>query len=131
MSAAASSGSEQLRNIVKKRVIPRFSSFGYLLRQYLKREDLGQMIEKAKKSFASERAGLPNDRERAKLDQAIEAVATLRRIDALVYLHRSMKLWLPPHVATTSLMLRYDVQSYRLFIRFALAGIEGYLLAQK
>lgn len=105
VSTAASSGSEQLRNVVKKRVVPRLSSFGYLLRQYLKREDLDQMIEAAKKRFASERAGLPNDRERMKLDKAIESVATLRRIDALVYLHRSMKLWLLPHVATTSLML--------------------------
>jgi len=39
------------------------------------------------------------------LDRAIEAAATLRRIDALIYLHRSLKLWLPPHVASTALML--------------------------
>jgi hypothetical protein len=26
-------------------------------------------------------------------------------VDALVYLHRLCKSWLPPHVATTSLML--------------------------
>ena len=28
-----------------------------------------------------------------------------RRVDALIYLHRICKAWLPPHVATTSLML--------------------------
>ena len=105
VAAASASGSDQLRNLVKKRVIPRFTSFGYLLRQYLKREDLDQMIQAAKQQFARERSQLVTDKDRMKLDRAIESVTTLRRIDALVYLHRSMKLWLPPHVATTSLML--------------------------
>jgi hypothetical protein len=90
---------------VRKKIIPRFSSFGYLLRQYLKREDLDRMIEAAKQQFARERSQLLTEKDRARLDRAIESAATLRRIDALVYLHRSMKLWLPPHVATTSLML--------------------------
>jgi hypothetical protein len=36
------------------------------------------------------------------VEQAITTAATLRRIDALVYLHRLLKLWLPPHVATTA-----------------------------
>jgi hypothetical protein len=97
--------SEPLASVVKRRVIPRFASFAYLLRQYLKREELDKMIEAAKRDLARERAGLPNDRERQKLDRVIESVATLRRIDALILLHRSMKAWLPPHVATTSLML--------------------------
>ena len=105
VAGAAASGSDQLRNLVKKRVIPRFTSLGYLLRQYLKREDLDQMIQVAKQQFARERSQLVTDKDRMKLDRAIESVTTLRRIDALVYLHRSMKLWLPPHVATTSLML--------------------------
>jgi Fe-S-cluster-containing dehydrogenase component/CRP-like cAMP-binding protein len=39
------------------------------------------------------------------VEQAIVTAATLRRIDALVYLHRLLKLWLPPHVATTAVML--------------------------
>ncbi|HJQ68089.1 MAG TPA: cyclic nucleotide-binding domain-containing protein [Blastocatellia bacterium] len=105
VASATASGSDQLRNLVKKKVIPRFMSFGYLLRQYLKREDLDKMIEAAKQRFARERSQLVNEKDRMKLDRAIESVTTLRRIDALVYLHRSMKLWLPPHVATTSLML--------------------------
>ena len=105
VASASASGSDQLQNLVKKKVIPRFASFGFLLRQYLKREELDQMLQTAKQEFARERSQLVNERDRAKLDRAIESVATLRRIDALVYLHRSMKLWLPPHVATTSLML--------------------------
>lgn len=39
------------------------------------------------------------------IDEAIVAAVTLRRVDALIYLHRALKLWLPPHVITTALML--------------------------
>ena len=72
VAGAAASGSDQLRNLVKKRVIPRFTSFGYLLRQYLKREDLDQMIQVAKQQFARERSQLVTDKDRMKLDRAIE-----------------------------------------------------------
>jgi Fe-S-cluster-containing dehydrogenase component/CRP-like cAMP-binding protein len=41
--------------------------------------------------------------------EAVEAAAvtaaTLRRVEALIYLHRLLKLWLPPHVASSALML--------------------------
>jgi len=94
-----------LQGIVKERVVPRLISFGYLLRQFLRREDLEKMVEAAKADFNRERATLASEKDRRKLDRAIEAAATLRRIDALIYLHRSLKLWLPPHVATTALML--------------------------
>ena len=80
-------------------------SFGYLLRQLMRREDLDRMVESAKAEFNKERAELADEKDRRKLDRAIEAAASLRRIDALIYLHRSLKLWLPPHVATTALML--------------------------
>lgn len=96
---------EPLRGIVRNRVVPRFTSFGYLLRQYLKREPLEAMIEAAKHDCNAEfqQLQLPKDRER--LERAIEAAVSLRRVDALIYLHRLCKSWLPPHVATTSLML--------------------------
>ena len=100
-----SSDSQMVQRLVNERVVPRFISFGYLLRQYLRRESLDRMIEKAKAGFSKERDQLANDLDRRRLDKAIEDAVTLRRIDALIYLHRSMKLWLPPHVATTSLML--------------------------
>jgi hypothetical protein len=35
----------------------------------------------------------------------VEATATLRRVDSLIYLHQLLKLWLAPHVVSTSLML--------------------------
>jgi Fe-S-cluster-containing dehydrogenase component/CRP-like cAMP-binding protein len=94
-----------VQSIVKDKVLPRLVSFGYLLRQFMRREDLDQMVESAKARFSRERAELANEKDLRKVDRAIEAAATLRRIDALIYLHRSLKLWLPPHVATTALML--------------------------
>ncbi|HSB12167.1 MAG TPA: cyclic nucleotide-binding domain-containing protein [Blastocatellia bacterium] len=100
-----SSPAEPLRSIVREKVVPRFISFRYLMRQYIAREKLESLIESAKQEFASETKGLGNKVERERLERAIESAATLRRVDALIYLHRSLKLWLPPHVATTSLML--------------------------
>ena len=94
-----------LQAIVKEKVVPRLISFGYLLRQFFGREELERMVETAKAAFNPERATLASERDRRKLDRAIEAAATLRRIDALIYLHRSLKLWLPPHVASTAIML--------------------------
>jgi hypothetical protein len=37
--------------------------------------------------------------------EAVEATATLRRVDSLIYLHQLLKLWLAPHVVSASLML--------------------------
>jgi Fe-S-cluster-containing dehydrogenase component/CRP-like cAMP-binding protein len=101
----AGSPSQPLSNLVRDRVVPRFVSLGYLLRQYLKREALDSMIEAARREFGNEAAGLIDEKERRRLLEAVEAAATLRRVDALIYLHRLLKLWLPPHVAATSLML--------------------------
>ncbi len=53
------------------------------------------------------------------VEQAITTAATLRRIDALVYLHRLLKLWLPPHVATTAVMLALLVVHIIQVIYFA------------
>ena len=36
---------------------------------------------------------------------AVENAATLRRVDALCYLHQLLKLWVAPHVLFTSVML--------------------------
>jgi hypothetical protein len=101
---AGSSPSAPLRSIVREKVIPRFLSFGYLLRQYTKREPLDRMLDDARAAFREEESSL-DEKDRRRLGKAIESAATLRRIDALIYLHRLMKVWLPPHVISTSLML--------------------------
>ena len=83
----------------------RFLSFGYLLHQYLSRAPLGEMVASARREFQKKTDLLQNPSDRGKVDQAVEAAVTIRRLDALVILHRTLKLWLVPHVIFTSLML--------------------------
>src|SRR5262249_13129952 len=104
LASVLASASPALRKVVEGRVVPRFLSFGFLIRQFVKREPLGLMISRATGEFKSALSQL-DEPDRAKLERAVESAATLRRVDALVYLHRSLKLWLPPHVVTTSVML--------------------------
>jgi Fe-S-cluster-containing dehydrogenase component/CRP-like cAMP-binding protein len=153
------SPSEPLRQIVMKKVIPRFVNSAYLIRQYLQREKVDDLIIEAKAEykaageqllearlvhdlknagFESQIAlakniianpanetfliGLPEfanverrmqftraieaaKDERRNLKSAVEAAATVRRVDALIYLHHLLKLWLPPHILSVSLML--------------------------
>jgi Fe-S-cluster-containing dehydrogenase component len=105
LSKIASSRSPVLSNLVRDRVVPRFISLGYLLRQYLKRESLEILLGRAKAEFNGVAVGLADEKDRQALQKAVESAATLRRVDALIYLHRLLKVWLPPHVASTSLML--------------------------
>ena len=105
LSKIASSRSPVLSNVVRDRVVPRFISLGFLLRQYLQRESLEILLARAKAEFTSIAVGLADDKDRHALQRAVESAATLRRVDALIYLHRLLKAWLPPHVASTSLML--------------------------
>src|SRR5262249_35773584 len=101
ISAAAS---PQTQAAIKKRVLPRFFSFGYLMRQYLRKESLDKMASGARNDFQPVANGLP-EADRMPFLRSVEAAATLRRIDALVYCHQTMKLWLAPHVLVTSVML--------------------------
>jgi len=116
---AANSTSETVRNLVKNKVVPHFLSFGNLLKQYLKRASLDDMIESAKLEFHQQAAGLPSESDRQKFMRAVEAAATLRRVDALIFLHRLLKAWLVPHVVFTSLMLALMVVHIIQVIYFA------------
>jgi Fe-S-cluster-containing dehydrogenase component/CRP-like cAMP-binding protein len=92
------------REAIQNRVLPRLLSFGYLLHQYTSREALGKAVASARKEFEQIAQSLP-PADRAGFLDVVEKAATLRRVDALIYLHRSLKMWLAPHVLTTSLML--------------------------
>lgn len=102
-SAQRASQTEQGR-AVTDRMRKKFLGLGYLFRQYLKREDLNAMLADARQEFRKT-AETMSRTEEAKLMEAVENAATLRRIDALIYLHQLLKVWLPPHVLFTSLML--------------------------
>jgi Fe-S-cluster-containing dehydrogenase component/CRP-like cAMP-binding protein len=115
----ASSPSAPLSSLVRGKVVPHFVSFGYLLRQYLRREKLDDALFSAREKFSAAAAALADEKDRRKLTRAVEAAATLRRVDALIYLHRALKLWLVPHVFFTSLMLALLVVHIIQVIYFA------------
>jgi len=102
--AALAAGSGHARELIERRVLPRFLSFGYLLRQYLRRESLEAMTESARREFEPAAKGLP-EADRDGFLRVVELAAISRRVDALVYLHQSLKMWVAPHVFATSLML--------------------------
>ena len=96
--------SEHLREFIKQKVRGRVFSFGYLLRQYLRREALTALLAAARETYEAEASSLDPE-SRQLLLEAVEATVTLRRVDSLIYLHQLLKLWLAPHVVATSLML--------------------------
>jgi hypothetical protein len=96
---------DQLRRLVKEKMRKRFFSFSYLLRQYLRREELTKMLSEAREEFRSDAESLGNQSARRSLMEAVETTATLRRVDSLIYLHQLLKLWLAPHVVSVSIML--------------------------
>jgi Fe-S-cluster-containing dehydrogenase component/CRP-like cAMP-binding protein len=82
-----------------------FFSISYLLRQYLRREDLTSAWAKARFHFRNELAALADKEQRDLFLRAVERTATLRRVESLIYLHRLLRVWLAPHVISTSVML--------------------------
>ena len=90
---------------MKKQIRKRFLSFRYLLKQYIKRENLTEVLADAREEFREDAERLSDPQARLTLMDIVEATATLRRVDSLIYLHQLLKLWLAPHVVSTSLML--------------------------
>ncbi|OYT73528.1 MAG: hypothetical protein CFK52_00995 [Chloracidobacterium sp. CP2_5A] len=89
----------------RDRVIRAVLSLGFLLRQYVRREDLDALLADVRKRFADAANKQATAADQDVMRQITEAIATIRRIDALLYIHWALKLWLPPHVISTSVML--------------------------
>ena len=51
--------------------------------------------------------------------RAVEAKVTMRRVDALIYLHKILKVWIAPHVISTSIMLALMVVHVIQVVYFA------------
>ena len=62
------------------------------------------MLASARQEFSDAASELPRA-EGVRLMEAVENAATLRRVDALILLHRMLKIWVAPHVLFTSVML--------------------------
>jgi len=102
---AISTKSDEELQLIDSKVRRRFSSVLYLLRQYSRREQLSAALAKARLEFKSEMSALKDKENRNLLLEGIETAVTLRRVEALIYLHRLLKAWIAPHVISTSLML--------------------------
>jgi Fe-S-cluster-containing dehydrogenase component/CRP-like cAMP-binding protein len=103
--ASLGDGDAGVRQLIETRVYRRFLSLSYLFRQYLRREELTDMLADGRAEFKEDANGIADPKSRQSLIEAIEAAATLRRVDSLIYLHKLLKAWLAPHVISTSLML--------------------------
>jgi Fe-S-cluster-containing dehydrogenase component/CRP-like cAMP-binding protein len=100
-----SKANEETRRLIDSKVRRYFSSVGYLMKEYFRREELTAALAKARLHFKNEMAAASDKDQRNLLLRAIERSATLRRVDALIYLHRMLKIWIAPHVIATSVML--------------------------
>jgi Fe-S-cluster-containing hydrogenase component 2 len=105
LAEAAHAASPALRSLLRERVRRRYLSLGFLLRQIVRREELSALQAEAREKTEADAASLPDAESRRLLYESVDAFVTLRRVDALIYLHQLLKLWLAPHVVSTSLML--------------------------
>jgi Fe-S-cluster-containing dehydrogenase component/CRP-like cAMP-binding protein len=94
-----------LKDEIRDRVYPRFFSRGFLWRQLSRRESLKSALAQAREEFKDRLMRLATEEERDLLISAVETAVTERRIDALLLLHRSLRVWIPAHVISTALML--------------------------
>jgi hypothetical protein len=94
-----------LKDEIRDRVYPRFFSRAFLWRQLSRRESLKSLLAQAREEFKERLTRLATDEERDLLIAAVETAVTARRIDALLLLHRSLRVWIPAHVISTALML--------------------------
>ncbi len=90
---------------IEEKVYKRFMTRGFLWRQILRREELKAMLAEAREEFKERTTRLTTDDERDLLISAVETAVTLQRVEALLVLHKSLRVWIPAHVISTALML--------------------------
>lgn len=96
---------DQTRELIDRKMRRHFFSLSYLIRQYTRRAELTALLAKARLKFRNEMAAIEDKEQRGLALRAVERMATLRRVEALIYLHRLLKIWIAPHVVSTSVML--------------------------
>ncbi|MGH9959485.1 MAG: hypothetical protein ACREBC_20550, partial [Pyrinomonadaceae bacterium] len=94
-----------LREEIEEKVCGRFLSKAFLIRQLIRRQELKSELAEAREEFKERVTRLATDDERVLLHEAVETAVTMRRVDALIFLHKTLRIWIPPHVIATSLML--------------------------
>jgi hypothetical protein len=94
-----------LREEIQEKVYPRFLSRVFLWRQIMKQEPLKALLAQAREEFKERTTRLATDDERELLISAVETAVTLKRVEALLLLHKSLRIWIPVHIVSTALML--------------------------
>jgi Fe-S-cluster-containing dehydrogenase component/CRP-like cAMP-binding protein len=94
-----------LKDEIRERVYPRFSSHRFMWRQLWRREELKSLLAQAREEFKPRTTRLATHEERELLLSAVETAVTMRRVDALLFLHRTLRSWIPIHVISTAVML--------------------------
>jgi Fe-S-cluster-containing dehydrogenase component/CRP-like cAMP-binding protein len=95
----------ETRALIDGKIKKHFSSVSYLLTQYTRREELTAALAKARLRFKADILAPAAKERRDQILKAVERSAVLRRVEALIYLHRLLKVWVAPHVIATSVML--------------------------
>jgi Fe-S-cluster-containing dehydrogenase component/CRP-like cAMP-binding protein len=108
-----------LKEEIEDRVVKRFRTLSFLMRQFTRREALTALLADARTPFKERLTRLATNEERTLLQRAIETAVTLRRVDALIYLHKILKIWIAPHVISTSVMLALMVVHVIQVVYFA------------
>jgi Fe-S-cluster-containing dehydrogenase component/CRP-like cAMP-binding protein len=101
---AMAEASEPARQIMRS-AIAKLSSVGFLFRQFTYREPLDNLTADVRRLFVEAKSRLTDPQDSSRVDSVTDALASLRRLDALRFLHWLLKSWLLPHVVATSLML--------------------------
>lgn len=97
---------EKLKQLLKHEIPRRLLTLRCLFSQYTGQVELKALLKEARAEFGKEAERLKLSAEsRRVLDDAVAAAATLKRVEALIYLHKLLKLWIAPHVVSTSVML--------------------------
>jgi Fe-S-cluster-containing dehydrogenase component/CRP-like cAMP-binding protein len=108
-----------LKEEVEKRVVRKFLNFSFLMRQFMRREQLTAVLANARRAFKDRLTRLATNEERTQLLRAVETAVTLRRVHALIYLHKILKVWIVPHVISTAIMLALMVVHVIQVVYFA------------
>jgi hypothetical protein len=94
-----------LREEIQEKVCKQFLRLAFLFRQFIHREPLTALFAESRGLFKERTTRLASSEERLLLFSAVETAVTLRRLDALILLHKILQAWIRPHVVSTSLML--------------------------
>jgi Fe-S-cluster-containing dehydrogenase component len=100
-----SAADAETRTLIDQKIKRYFFSISYLLTQYIRREELTATLAKARLRFKEEILAPAAKERRDQILKTVERSAVLRRVEALIYLHRLLKVWVAPHVIATSVML--------------------------